>query len=148
MQVAAQRPALLPGGITYLKFDPFDRRSSANGPGRVLDGYCTVIEPRPTASGEKAKGRRVSQVTPEAPRSVGKPGRKPSSAQTARDAAIQALLNNDVHPAINTTWPKFRHEVRVRGGGFDGDPKNEKYNRGFSDTTITRITRRLMKRQA
>jgi hypothetical protein len=65
VQVVTQRPALLPGGITYLKFDPFDRKSLVRiGPGRAMDGYYTVIErpPRPPASQTAPEGRQVSRV--------------------------------------------------------------------------------------
>jgi hypothetical protein len=75
-----------------------------------------------------------------------KPSRKPSSAQVARDAAIQRrLLDNGDRPPDNVTWPKFCQTIRVEGGGFIGDPKDEKYQRGFSDDTIEEVTRELMK---
>jgi hypothetical protein len=69
VEVFTQRPAagLLPGGITTIKFDPSDPKSLVRtGPGRVMDGYYTVIErpPRPPASqtAPKAEGRQVRRV--------------------------------------------------------------------------------------
>jgi hypothetical protein len=38
-------PLLLPGGITSIKLDPSDPKSAVvRGPGRVMDGYYTIVE--------------------------------------------------------------------------------------------------------
>src|SRR5262249_34859060 len=74
-----------------------------------------------------------------------KASRKPSSAQKRRDAAIQNRLDNGDRPPSNVTWPKFCQVVRAEGDGFIGNPKKEKYKRGFTDDTIEDVTRELMK---
>jgi len=79
------------------------------------------------------------------PAGSAKPDRKPSSAQERRNAAIQNRLESGDRPPSNVTWPRFCHAVRVEGDGFIGDPKDEKYKRGFSDDTIEGVTRKMMK---
>src|SRR5262249_15910169 len=74
-----------------------------------------------------------------------KTGRKPSSAQATRDAAIQDRLDDGVRPGSTVNWAGFYHDIRVRCGGFVGDPKDEKYKRGFSDVRIRHVTRKLIK---
>jgi hypothetical protein len=107
--------------------------------------YTVAEPPHPPAS---QTGRDQQQRRPtEAPKPAAgaKPGRKPSFEQAARDAAIQDRLDNGVRPGGTVQWDKFCHDVRSRAGGFDGDPKDEKYKRGFSDEHIKRVTRKKMK---
>jgi hypothetical protein len=145
VKVVTRRPeGLLPGGITHItKIDESDPKNPhvKIGPGRVMDGYYTVVElpPRPPA----AQRRRLTKASK--PKGGAKPIRKPSSAQAVRDAAIQDRLDNGVHPGSTVDWAGFYHDIRVRCGGFVGDPKDEKYKRGFSDVRIKHVTRKLIK---
>jgi hypothetical protein len=101
------------------------------GPDPLKTGHPPAAQRRPTKASK--------------PDSGAKPSRKPSSAQVDRDAAIKRLLDNGDRPPSNVTWPRFCQTVRVEGDGFIGDPKNEKYKRGFTDDTIEDVTRELMK---
>jgi hypothetical protein len=131
VQVVTRRPAagLLPGGITAIKFDPSDPKSPVRiGPGRVLDGHYTVIErpPRPHAS----------QTAPDR-----QPRRKPGQ---TRDAAIKKRLDNGERPGSDVAWKKFCDVIRTECHAFKGDPKNQEFKRGFSDSQIKRVTSTLM----
>ena len=63
--------------------------------------------------------------------------------------AIQIRLNNGERPGERgtVTWDMFCHNIRTDCGAFIGNPKNEEFKRGFSDTHIKRITRGEMKRR-
>jgi hypothetical protein len=101
------------------------------------DSFKFGVGPPPTVQ------RRPAKVSK--PDSGAKRSRTPSPEQVARDAAIRRLLDNGDRPPSNVTWPRFCQAVRVAGDGFIGDPKDEKYKRGFTDDTIEDMTRKLMK---
>ena len=143
-----------------IKFDTSDPAWSVvnqiGGLPERMDGFCfTVVEqdisalkPRPPASQTAPPQQLEDEAGPKAsrPESGAKPSRISSSA-IARNSAIDDLLDEGAHPGAGGTvqWDNFCHDVRRRADGFDGDPKDEKYKRGFSDEHIKRVTRRKVK---
>ena len=71
--------------------------------------------------------------------------RKPSSAMEVPDAAIKTRLVKGDRPGSTGPWKKFYEAISTDCDAFKGDPKNQKYKRGFSDDTIEVVTRELMK---
>jgi hypothetical protein len=110
---------------------------------------CTVYKhrvlelwpPRPPASQQQPEDRagpdpfKSGAVSPPAdqrrptkaskPDSGAKPSRKPSSAQVARNAAIQNRLDNGEYPDTEG-WKKFCDVIRTDCDAFVGDFKNRK----------------------
>jgi hypothetical protein len=123
--------------------------------------YCyTVAEPLPVSQiapaqledkvgpdlveAEVVVGASAGEAPQESKAAVG----KLSSAQ-GRDAAIEARFGNGEIPGSTVQWARFCHDIRTDCDAFIGDPKKQKFKRGFSDGQITRVARRLMKlRQA
>jgi hypothetical protein len=68
----------------------------------------------------------------------------PTSRAGRRDAAIKARLDKGERPGANVTWSVFYHNIRTDCGAFIGNPKDEKYERGFSDKHIQRVALRMM----
>jgi hypothetical protein len=112
----------------------FVRRLDVERHERLYFPMVAAPPPRP-----RQPPRRLTKTSK--PDSGAKRRRKPSAAQ----AAIQKRFDQGDRPPSNVTWPKFCHAVRVEGDGFIGDPKNEKYKRGFTDDTIEEVARELMK---
>ena len=145
VRVVTRKPdaGLLPGGITSItKFDESDPKSPIvrMGPGRVMDGYYTIVERVPHSP--------ASQTAPEPPKASAKPGEKPSSAQERRNAAMEARFDTGEIPGRTVQWDSFCHNIRTDCDALKGDPKKPKFERGFSDGQITRAARGLMLRRA
>ena len=98
----------------------------------------------PSKAGRPPTAQRL-RTKASKPDSGAKPSRKPSSAQTDRGAAIKKRLDNGERPGSHVHWNTFCHNIRLDCRAFVGDPKDEKYKRGFTDDTIEEVTRELMK---
>jgi hypothetical protein len=81
--------------------------------------------------------------------------RRPTKTTKQTDSPLATAINNRLDKGERpgdggtVTWNQFCHDIRIDCGAFVGDPKHNKFKRGFSDDTIKRVARDLMRlRQA
>jgi hypothetical protein len=60
-------------------------------------------------------------------------------------AAIEKLLARGQRAPDDVPWKQFCDDIRDDCGAWIGDRKHRKTKRGFSDDTIERVARKLMK---
>ena len=109
--------------------------------------YTVAEPPRLTAFQPAPLQRLENKVGPdlvEAETVVGASAGEALQESTAA-GAIEARLDNGEIPGSTVQWDSFCHDVRTDCDAFIGDPKKQKFKRGFSDGQITRVARRLMK---
>ena len=125
-----------------LELWPLHTPASQTGPDQQPENN---VGPDPSKAGHPPTAQRP-RTKASKPEGGAKPGRKPSSAQAERDAAIKNRLGKGESPdSIIGGWKKFCAVIRDDCNAFVvGDLKKRNFKRGFSDDAIKRATRRLM----